>query len=39
MDADQKMDEVYGYHIHQNLDTHLLMGGITEDAIIWQEYW
>jgi hypothetical protein len=30
MDADQKMDEVYGDHIHQNPGTHLT-GGITNN--------
>jgi hypothetical protein len=36
MDVDQKMDEVYGDHIHQNPGTHLT-GGITKNAI-WQEH-
>jgi hypothetical protein len=32
MDADRKMDKVYGDHIHQNLGMHLTGGGITKDA-------
>jgi hypothetical protein len=35
--ADQKMDTVYGDHVHQNPGTHLL-GGIADDAL-WQERW
>jgi hypothetical protein len=36
-DADQKMDKVYGDHVHQNPGTHL-SGGIANDAP-WQERW
>jgi hypothetical protein len=36
-DADQKMDKVYGDHIHHNPGTHL-SGGIADDAL-WQERW
>jgi hypothetical protein len=35
--ADQKMDTVYGDHVHQNPGMHLT-GGIADDAI-WQERW
>jgi hypothetical protein len=37
-EADQKMDAVYGGHVHQNLGTHLT-GGIVDDALLWQERW
>jgi hypothetical protein len=36
-EADLKLDEVYGDHVHQNSGQHL-DGGITDDAI-WQSYW
>jgi hypothetical protein len=36
-DADQKMDKVYGDHVHQNPGTHL-SGGIANNAP-WQERW
>ena len=36
-DADQKMDKVYGDHVHQNPGKHLT-GGIADDAL-WQERW
>jgi hypothetical protein len=37
LEADLKLDKVYGDHVHQNSGQHL-NSGITEDAI-WQGYW
>jgi hypothetical protein len=36
-DADRKLDEVFGDHIHQNLGQHLC-GGVA-DTLMWQNYW
>jgi hypothetical protein len=36
-DADRKLDEVYGDHVHDNDGTHL-SGGINDDRL-WQRYW
>jgi hypothetical protein len=36
-DADRKLDEVYGDHVHQNSGKHL--DGEVADDQMWQNYW